>query len=386
MYVFFLLGILHMISDMLIKWPSKHIMIGKTDLGATYRRFHANAQIAATYIAIVVKLAFLCICLPFGTTLTSAVYTTISEAEIDFENNLLTDTSWDATNLQSLHQQLIPREDYLPASDPLVKAYHIAVDIKAKEVSMDGFIYEIITITIDDPRWVESANNAALFIVHTIFRPWHSNKPLKLYYLLSLRKLVGEGQPAKCKTCLVWDIHTCYLRVFLLRENEKAWVHDIRESPALTKINTDKQESLIGKLNHADHIITPESYFLNRLHNILKIGKKWGPQRLQSWHIQDLQLWIKILQWVAETEVPINNIVSTTPTVTLWSDAYEYRIRGYNYKGISWCCYIPPEWHGLLTLNLLEFLTSAVSIYMTIQKMVHKYHVLAFTDSYSSLR
>ena len=172
-----------MISDMLIKWPSKHIMIGKTDLGATYRRFHANAQIAATYIAIVVKLAFLCICLPFGTTLTSAVYTTISEAEIDFENNLLTDTPWDATNLQWLHQQLIPREDYLPASDPLVKAYHIAVDIKAKEVSMDSFIYEIITITIDDPRWVESANNAALFIVHTIFRPWHSNKPLKLYYL-----------------------------------------------------------------------------------------------------------------------------------------------------------------------------------------------------------
>ena len=52
-YGFLTLRILHMIVDIRIKWPSKCIVIGKTDLDAAYRRVHANAQIAATCIVIV---------------------------------------------------------------------------------------------------------------------------------------------------------------------------------------------------------------------------------------------------------------------------------------------------------------------------------------------
>ena len=52
---------------------------------------------------------------------------------------------------------------------------------------------------------------------------------------------------------------------------------------------------------------------------------------------------------------------------------------------MAWSWYIPPEWHGVLTLNLLEFLASAVSIYMTIQQLVHISHVLVFTDSSGAL-
>ena len=67
-YGFCLLRIIHMMAAMRIKWPSKHILIGKIDLDDAYRSIHTNAQIAATFIAIVVKLAFLCLCLTFGTT------------------------------------------------------------------------------------------------------------------------------------------------------------------------------------------------------------------------------------------------------------------------------------------------------------------------------
>ena len=165
---------------------------------------------------------------------------------------------------------------------------------------MDGFIDDIITITIDYPRWVERAKNAALLIIHTIFRPQHSDKPLKRDAPLSLRKLAGEGQLTHHKTCLGRDIQTRSLQIFLPQEKETLWVHDIRESLALRNINTDKIESLIGKINHTAHIITPARYFLNRLHNLRKRGNKWDPERLQSCHRQDLQLYIKILQWVAE--------------------------------------------------------------------------------------
>ena len=81
----------------------------------------------------------------------------------------------------------------------------------------------------------------------------------------------------------------------------------------------------------------------------------------------------------------MKNIILTTPTVTLWSDACKYGIGLYNNKGIAWRCYIPPECHGVIRLNLLEFLASSVSIYMTIQQLGHGDHILAFTDISSSL-
>ena len=146
---------------------------------------------------------------------------------------------------------------------------------------------------------------------------------------------MGEVQLAKSKTFLVWDIKTRSLRVFIPLEKEIAWVYHIRASLALTKMNTDNLEPLIGNPNNVDNIIPPARYFLNQLRNILKIGKNWGPQRLQSWHIQDLHLWIKILQWVAEIGFLINNILFKTPTVTIWSDTCEYGIGGYNDKGMK---------------------------------------------------
>ena len=67
-YGFCLLRILYMISAMRSRWPTKRILIGKTDLDASYRRIHANLKTASTWIAIFDELAFLCLMLPFGTT------------------------------------------------------------------------------------------------------------------------------------------------------------------------------------------------------------------------------------------------------------------------------------------------------------------------------
>ena len=56
---------------------------------------------------------------------------------------------------------------------------------------MDGFINDIIAITIDDLFWVERAKNVALLVIHTIFRPLHSSELLKRDDPLSIRKLSG---------------------------------------------------------------------------------------------------------------------------------------------------------------------------------------------------
>ena len=92
-----------MISAMQSRWPTKRILIGKTDLNAAYRRIHAHANTASTYIAIVDELAFLCLRLPFRTAPAPAEYTTISEAAIDLGNDLLQDQSWDKDDLNLPH-------------------------------------------------------------------------------------------------------------------------------------------------------------------------------------------------------------------------------------------------------------------------------------------
>ena len=69
------------------------------------------------------------------------------------------------------------------------------------------------------------------------------------------------------------DINTQSLRVSLPEEKKTAWKNDIKEALTSTKINTYTLESLIGILNHAEHVIPPARYFLNRLRHLLKRGK-----------------------------------------------------------------------------------------------------------------
>ena len=89
-----------MISSMNSKWPSKLILIRKTDIDAADHRIHTNTRIAATCIYIVDKLTLLCIPLTYSTTPAPSEYTTIIEAAIDLRNDLLREKSWGATEIK----------------------------------------------------------------------------------------------------------------------------------------------------------------------------------------------------------------------------------------------------------------------------------------------
>ena len=80
---------------------------------------------------------------------------------------------------------------------------------------MDGFIDNIVIITVDNKYWIERVKSAALLVIHTLLQPLQASEPLKRDNPHSLRKLTGEGNLAERKTCLVWDINTHSLRVFL---------------------------------------------------------------------------------------------------------------------------------------------------------------------------
>ena len=89
------------------------------------------------------------------------------------------------------------------------------MDITATEASMDVFIDDIITITVDEYHWIDRAKSASLLVIHTLFRPIQPSEPLKQDDPISLRKMMEEGQLAEQNTCLGWDINTQSLRVSL---------------------------------------------------------------------------------------------------------------------------------------------------------------------------
>ena len=158
---------------------------------------------------------FLCLRLPFGTTPTPDEYETISKVAIDLGNELLREESQDTTYLNSPHRNLLLEENKHHSEDNFAKTYPLEVYITAKEASMDGFINDITTITVDDKHWVERAKIAALLVINTLFQPLKASEPLKHDDPLSLRKLAGGGELDERKTCLGWDTNTHSLRVFI---------------------------------------------------------------------------------------------------------------------------------------------------------------------------
>ena len=96
-------------------------------------------------------------------------YTTVSESAIDLGNNLLQDESWDTDDLNSPHQSLLTLKEKQQSASHLKKADPLAVDITATEASMDGFINDIITITINDNHWIDRPKSADLLVIHKLF-------------------------------------------------------------------------------------------------------------------------------------------------------------------------------------------------------------------------
>ena len=134
---------------------------------------------------------------------------------IDLGKDLLQDQYWDTDDLKLPHKSLLSLEEKQQSASHLEKAVPLSGEIIATEASMDGFIYDIITIIVDYYHWIDHAKSAALLVIHTLFRPLQPSEPLKRYDTLSLRKLAGEGQLAEQNTCLGWDINNQSLRVYL---------------------------------------------------------------------------------------------------------------------------------------------------------------------------
>jgi hypothetical protein len=249
----------------------------------------------------------------------------------------------------------------------------------------DGYIDDVITVVLDIGDWVAKAANAAPLAIDSLFRPLDLKDPLPRNDPVSIRKLKGEGTPSERKIVLGWVVDSRKFRIYLPEDKGRAWMEELDEMLGMETIGTEVLERTIGRLNHAGYVIPQGRFFLNRLRQMLQRCKRYGPQKPPVSTMEDVKLWKSLLRMVVEKGVDINSVTFTEPTEVCISDTCEFGIGGYDMSGFAWRYELPKEMIGRLTINLLEFVASAITIHLTIMRKGPSQKILALTDSSSAM-
>ena len=92
--------------------------------------------------------------------------------------------------------------------------------------------------------------------------------------------------------------------------------------------------------------------------------------------MNDLKLWKRFLQSATSTEVHIGLITFLIPQSFWISDASESGLGGFISEGIAWRYKLPPYLVGKLTINLLEFMATAITINLPAADTAAGYNVM----------
>ena len=385
-YGHYLIRILHLIHKMRLTHPRIRIFITKIDLDAAYRRIHVVTRMAALAITIIKRIAYILLRLPFGVANGPSDYSIVSETIFDLTNDILHDDTWDPDDVHSpLQPQFDTATSHYPPSTPFAAADPLMVTVPFHPAAADGYIDDIITVMLEIKNWVSKGQNAAPLAIHTIFRPTQKDDPIPRDDATSTRKLKGEGTPDEAKVVLGWLINTRRFRIYLPKDKTSDWISDI--DLILNNKTTSRKalESTIGRLNHAGYIIPHGRYFINRLRHLLARCPHRGTIPINDSVTEDLKFWKVLLQHISTKGVNINNITFTEASVTTISDACEHGLGGYDSNGLAWRYALPLELQGIFSINLLEFIAAAITIYMTTRHQKERQRILAFTDSSSAL-
>ena len=246
----------------------------------------------------------------------------------------MNDETWNVSEYFNPHKDISTLIEYLDKSIKCESTKEIiSKDVKTNDSYVDGYIDDLLTITLDDPKLVTRGSQAIPLMCYVIFRPVHNNEPLPRSDILSKAKLIAEGMPSEQKILLGRIINTRSMRISLPKLKALRWINEIDN---LLRNRTTKHKELntiLGELNHAAFLIPLSRYFLNRIRHTESLAKKFGPQKLPLGTIRDLELFKDMLSMMSSKGTSIQNITYSLPDMFCWSDACEYGIGGYNSKG-----------------------------------------------------
>lgn len=382
--------------------PNIPILQAKFDMDSAYRRCFVNLQYALLCCTIFLSFGYILLRLPFGSSPAAGEFSVLTDFIADIANKLYQDLSWDPYTMCSTLVEGIPMYEYtrrpLTMAKPLSIVNFLPVFSIYTEVFIDDFLVFVVCSNMDN---VYRAFHGIPWILDCIFRPTAADEPVDRPPILNPDKLRAEGTLREQQVILGWLICTASMKVFITSSKASLIIHMLdnfiimAKSGQILDFKTRKDlESLIGKLQDVSIGFHEGNYFLNRLRYRHRASAKTFRKRFDEMELKDLIFWKSVVNKLKEgaSGWPLNHILPTARDYITISDAAEHGLGGYFILAdivFAWRFEIPPEWRGLLTLNLLEFVGAYWTLHLLILLIREvspvDFRVLAIADSNSAL-
>ena len=227
----------------------------------------------------------------------------------------------------------------------------------------DCYLDDLFTCFLATQPATWQGSRITLLMLHILGRPVHPAEPLPRDDLLAFDKMRAEGTPAETQTILGWEINTKTLTLHLPTDKFTSWTAIINKLLASPTVTHADIATLIGRLNHAAYAVPTARAFLCHLRRAeLHASKSNRPICLNKLQLFELNQWVLFLLQ-ARQGISLNLLTLRQPSMILCADACEHGLGGYSLvSGAAWRFEIPTQLRGWLTLNLLEYMASAITI------------------------
>jgi hypothetical protein len=367
---------LHYLSALRARNPEKRIFMSKFDYSDAYKRIGQSPEATAATVVRFGKIAYFCWRMVFGGSPNPAGFSCFSELLTDLANEIaMSDYGPEMGTSPTVEDNyLVPRESEI-LDAKIGQAIPAAFSVSTRVTSQrDCFIDDIIDCHLDTEIDMRRAPHIVQLAVQSISRPHagEDNEPVPRRPLLGPEKLEAEGRSSETQFILGWEIRTRPFVVALPFDKHKAWKKDLELLIASKKGTQQELESMIGRLNHASHVIPLSRHFLNEVRaKCLSVPRRKGQHiRLAEEEAKDLELWREFLDR-AKAGISINLLVFRTPTRIAWSDSCPFGLGGYTLSGSAWRIKVPHTcaFYGDDSVNnVLEFLGMAVSVLLLLKE------------------
>jgi hypothetical protein len=368
---------LHFLSALRAAHPNRKIFISKFDYSDAYKRMSQSPRAAAATSVRFGSIAYFCWRMVFGGAPNPAGFSCFSELLTDLANELAMSDYHPKMGTAStvLPGHLIPQPDEDP-DEPLGFSIPAALRVSTRSTSYrDCFIDDVIDCHLGSERDMLRAPHIVQLAVQAISRPHAGDdiEPVPRRPLLGPEKLEAEGRSSEIQVVLGWEIRTRPFVVALPFDKHKAWKEDMHSFVDTRRGTQQELESLVGRLNHASHIIPMSRHFLNEIRTkCLSVPRRKGQHlKLSEEEALDLGLWNYFLD-KARDGISINLLVFRTPTRIAWSDSCPFGLGGYTLGGSAWRIRVPqdcPFYGDDSVNNVLEFLGMAISALLLLSEV-----------------
>ena len=366
-----LLRIIHYIVNLRRRHPNRRIFIRKEDYKSAYRRVHTaalTAKRAAVQLTInEVAYVLISLRLPFGGSPCPNEFCLVSDITTDCINDVLACPDWNPAKVQSTYTKKIPAAVMLDKSTPFAQAKDLSVTLPDEDQGKtDCFVDDLITVAVDLGNNLECINAAPCTVIHAMAHHTSGKTHVIRQNMISDEKNEAEGAAEEIKICLGWVLNTRKLTIALPSHKYQAWDKMVISTMDNKSTNDKHLRSLLGRLENMATVIPMAAHFFNNIRALqIKAAKQTHNVRLTSRCRDDLQLCRRFLKRAAEG-ISMNTITFRKPDKVYIGDASEHGLGGFATHGRAWTWHIPPELQGRAHINLLEFLTQIVCIWIDI--------------------